>query len=235
MSGMMSIDGVTAIRDRDGSFEVEAPECGMFDVVVGGPGFARRMISGVQIDGPTNLGRIDVASGHVVHGRVTDAAGQPLPNVPVRIESRRTQSTDPLVRLIDGDYETVTDRDGAYELGGVSVIDLGLRPRISAGVAGQLSSGAFRFPDQDAVVNLIALPVGSVFGDVAPTQQPTPHLVFLRSITNRSLGMAAIANAGRFEFDDVPIGDYDAFDDLLAKATKRISVTAGSTVNVSFP
>jgi hypothetical protein len=233
-SAEILIDRVTEIRHRDGSFDVEVPQCGYQDVVIGGPGFARRMFSGVQIDGATDLGRIDVSDGRVVRGRVTDAAGQPVPDVTVRIGST-IDISDPLVRILNGRYETTTDRDGAYEFTGISQINRANGSHISAGVTGRLSSGEFRFPDQDVTMNLVVLPIGSVFGNVAQTPQTTPHIVFLRSISNPALILGAIANAGRFEIDDVPIGDYDAFDDPLAKTTKRIGVAAGAAVNVSFP
>jgi hypothetical protein len=86
-------------------------------------------------------------------------------------------------------------------------------------------------------MDLVVLPVGIVIGDVAPTQQTLlPHLVFLRSITNRALIVGThAAPDGHFEIDDVPIGDFDAFDDPRAKTRKRISVTAGTAVTVSFP
>jgi hypothetical protein len=144
-SAEILIPRVTEVRHRDGTFDVEVPQCGYQDVVIGGPGFARRTFSGTQIDGATILGRIDVSNGRVVRGRALDAAGQPVPNVTVRIGSTIGIS-DPLVQIINGEYETTTDRDGAYEFTGISKLDRANGSR--SGPASLVTSRAasFAFP-----------------------------------------------------------------------------------------
>jgi hypothetical protein len=229
--------GITEVRQRDGSFDIAVPQCGFQDVVIGGPGFARQKYSGVDISGAADLGRIDLYDGRVVRGHVTDAAGKPLAHVPVRIGSKLPHDSNAMMQMLNGDYETVTAQDGSYEFTGVSRINIHLEPQISAGVAGSSSSGELALPDQQATTqDLVVLPVGIVRGDLGKPSGTRPHFVFLQAVSNRSLNLGGHADPnGHVEIDDVPIGDYDAFDDPMSKLRKRITVIAGTAVNVSFP
>jgi hypothetical protein len=156
------------VSNAHGRFEISDVSTGSWDVIIAGPGFARRIIVHQRIDSEKvlDLGQIEVERGSVVDGHITDAQGAPMPHATVAIMQSVSccDPKDELTMLARGWFETTTDANGAYAIDGFIRLD-DTYPWIFARSDGQLSF-PIMLSNRSATIDLVVVPTGRVEGTV---------------------------------------------------------------------
>jgi Protein of unknown function (DUF2012) len=235
----------TVVRARDGRFSISNIEPGHWDVIVAGPGFARYLALGHDLDDDAHaidLGDLNVKHGFTIEGHVTTADGRPAAGATVSLNQSPvvdSRDRDELTALTRGNLTTVTDNDGAYFFEGVTTIDLaGSGPRISASLPDGRWSLASDLSSGNAKVDLVITAVGEVDGTVSGTIDPK-GLVFARSATkSRTFYDTKLRRDGSFVFPNLPIGEYQlfVFSPSAARpgAPVRVTVVADQPTSVAL-
>lgn len=222
-----------AVHAADGRFRVAVP-AGTWDLVVAGPGFARRVIPGnVVDDGATvDLGDVVVRRGHTVQGVVRDDLGAPVPGADVHIGARRLRENDLLSELAVGSLEATTDRDGHYRIDGVAAILLGTGPLRLQASRGDEASPPVTIADADATIDLVIGATGSI--DVAIVKAAPDDFVVVQSVGTVHSSSVAMVKEGLAHLTHVPIGTYDIalWNKATVLATQRATVTADTTTTL---
>ena len=214
-------------------------EPGIWDVVIAGPGFARRVLPGIHVeDGKiTDLGEVAVAHGHRITGTVRDQAGLPVPHATVSLVSHPVAAgDDALAALAKGNIAATTDREGRYEIDGATTPVLaGRHPEITAATTDNRRSLPHAVPDADAAIDLTVVRTGGV--DVAFDPAVEAVVVLLPAGT-RDVSLHGRRVPRGCVFDDVPAGDYAA--QLLVPIrpiwlrSQHVSVSAGSVTSITI-
>jgi protocatechuate 3,4-dioxygenase beta subunit len=233
----------TGFHAEDGRFAFPVPQPGDLDVVLAGPGTARRSLTARVVPGQmVDLGDIELERGRTIRGRVVDADGRPAAGAIVTIGGD-SEELDPIQRWFRCVFETITDADGRYVVEGVDPqrADGARRTPIAARLAGLGAAIAIELPDDDAIPDLVLAPVGGIDGEVGVAIESA---VSTMSVLARRRGAAAdvrfsrVAALGRFRFDDVPAGDYDlelvAPNGASGRAGAVVAVVAGERVRVTI-
>jgi hypothetical protein len=214
------------VRAADGRFEVPLATPAFVDVVISGPGFARRDITKLQVDrdATLDLGAIELSHGNTIDGHVTNESGTPVPDAEVELVYLVPVDGGELERRANGDYITVTDRDGYYRIDGVANLKTA---RISAGIEGSFAT--LWQPERitgSATIDLVARPVGQIAAQCSPGR--TPYLN-ARSINGHAFTVVGGEKDGSVLARDIPAGDYDV---IVGRRQQRATVVAGETTTV---
>lgn len=73
----------TAATDRDGRFELEHLSLGRYDLGVAASGFAPAVVKGLHVDGPLDVGIVELEPGATIEGVVSDADERPIEDAEV--------------------------------------------------------------------------------------------------------------------------------------------------------
>jgi hypothetical protein len=227
------------MNTRDGRFTMAIPDSGTWDLIVAGPGFARRVLPGVEVeDGRvTDLGEVAVSRGHRIEGTVQDEAGHRVSGATVSLAATPPiEVDDELAALAKGNITATTDSDGHYLIEGAAAIPLGIgHPQIAAMTADHRASIPELVPEGDATINFTVARSGGIevtvvgvadsFISVSPVGKPKA-IVEGRRVTSG------------YVFDDVPAGDYEVHLIVPIKMSwsqrQHVSVTAGSVVAITM-
>jgi len=233
----------TGFHAEDGRFAFPVPQPGDLDVVLAGPGTARRSLTARVVPGQVvDLGDIELERGRTIRGRVVDADGRPAAGATVTIGSDGAE-LDPIQRWFRCAFETITDADGRYAVEGVDPLraEGARRTPIAARLAGLGAAIPIELPDDDAIPDLVLAPVGGIDGEVGVAIDSAASIM---SVLARRRGTAAdvrfsrVDALGRFRFDDVPAGDYDlelvAPEPAPGRADAVAAVVAGERVRVTI-
>jgi hypothetical protein len=110
------------VREPDGRFRLfDAPPATQAVVLIG-PGFARRVVTGVHvIPGATiDLGDVVVTRGRHLRGRVVDPSGAGVAGATVRVTSSGFSTRETRLRaILRGELWAATDATGSFDLAGL--------------------------------------------------------------------------------------------------------------------
>jgi hypothetical protein len=224
------------IRNVDGSFAVRAPS-GTWDVIIGGPGFARRVVAGIELSRHhiTNLGEISVRRGFSIHGVLHDEAGKAVAHARVTFSATEYDDSKGLAAYAVGNIETTSDAHGAYRIDGAAALLLstGARPRLRAVTTDGRASLPVLAPNDDATIDLTVTPTGSI--DVQVTSG-RPAYVGVRPIGIPADALNATRHGSRYFIDDVPVGNYEVRAGTwgAGTSTAQVSVAAGTVTSVTL-
>jgi hypothetical protein len=198
----------------------------LVDVVIAGPGFARRDITQLQVDkdATLDLGAIELSHGNTIDGHVTDESGTPVPDAEIELVYLVPIDGDELERRANGDYITVTDRDGYYRIDGVPNLKTA---RISANIEGSFAT--LWQPERitgSATIDLVARPVGQLAAQCSPGRRPYLNV---RSISGHAFIVVGGQKDGSVLARDIPAGDYDV---IVGRHQQRATVVTGQTTTV---
>lgn len=228
------VGDATGFHAEDGRFSFPVPQPGDLDVVLAGPGAARRTLTTRVVPGQVvDLGDIELAPGRTIRGRVVDADGRPVAGATVTIGGDQAAELDPVQRWFRCAHQAVTDSDGRYAVEGVDPPRAGGAPRTSitarrAGVGAAIPS---ELPEEDAVPDLVLVPVGGIDGHItAAIEGGVSHMAVLarRRGSQADVRFSPVDAFGRFRFDDVPAGEHD----LEVVAPRRTAGRPGVAVIV---
>jgi hypothetical protein len=227
------------VASRDGRFLI-ATKPGTYDIVFAGPGFARQVVAGQQViaNRATNLGKVSVDRGYTVGGMVTDEQGAPMSNVNVTFMRSFYFATDDLANSAMGNHVATTGSDGRYVIEDVKRLELAdFDARISATVDGSLATGTLQLPDGALTQPLILRPVGTIEGIVVGAhvdEYDWPGAV-AESVSDPRMSVLGSSELdGTFRIENVPHGDYRVRLSDGSSAAVQVSVTAGTTTNVTL-
>jgi hypothetical protein len=231
------------VNNPSGRFSIMGVSPGVYDVIIAGPGFARRVLAGQSItqNEATHIGYIAVSRGRTIQGRVLDELGQPQKGAKVRlIHSGYFRDLDHLSNLALGDHVETTDNKGYYRIDNVTRIEPSeYPPRLSASIEHQMASGPHRVSSNvDEIVDLVIRPVGSIEGTVIgqPNRDREEEHIVVESVStpNMSTLLAVPDEDGSFRVDDVPEGAYRVILMIDGRPSRQVTVSSGQTVTVSF-
>jgi len=229
------------VRDEQGRFSIEVPTHGYWQLIVSGTGFARHLLDSVSIKGPklttARLVRIEVTRGYVVAGNVTDTSGRPIAGAVVTMsQSPPARLKDALWEISRGNISATTDRDGRYRLDDISVV--APYGRISASAPDLASVPIRSRTDQNAVIDLVLLPVGTV--KVALREQDVSGTIVAQRVNESTKLSPFFFVDNTFEFTNIPIGEYEIClmrneypYDLIYR--HRVLVMKGQTSELALP
>jgi hypothetical protein len=231
------------VQSDSGRFAIVSPTAAEeIDLIIAGPGFARKIVSGISVQSNrvTEVGTIPVSQGNTIRGKVTDGAGNAVGDVTVIVRqyadpSDFSERYDNLGRLARGIHTTVSDKDGSYLLSGIAQSDG--TAHIIATVDSVVSSRAIPLPNKDAEIDLVLHPVGTIEGIVvgSPQRDRSREVVLARSASPGSGSLSATPDgSGAFRISNVPAGKYRVV--LLVKGTpsQQVSVVGGQASKVTF-
>ncbi len=251
----------TVFSDGDGRFQFEGLQAGGVTVTAQKPGYFSRDEFGSKSNWLVNVGPgtdsvvVKLSPQSAIWGRVTDANGQPVERVPVRLtakavrdgrkhwETRGQQQTDE-----DGRYRFANLMPGAYYvaagpasdqtriLPGAEKQKTGYSSMYYPGVPDLASASPIQLaPGQQAEADFstTAGPVYHVSGSIGgyPQQQGMGFQFLSQSGDDLSVPIRFNMESGRFDVDNVPPGNYivKAFSQVGEQSLRgelRVNVTA---------
>jgi hypothetical protein len=232
----------TSISSTTGRFAVSCKPEDRVDLIIAGPGFARRVVAGITTGSKqdTNLGEVAVRVGNKVTGKLLDENNNPASNVVVRISQsdHETDSyADPLTEMALGVQEVRTDRNGLFAITGVERIEpaeAGLT--IRAMIDGVSASQPHLLPNSDTDVHLVLRPVGTLSGVLRGADETT--VIFIRTVTKPMASYTCSPDdTGTFEKRNLPEGSYElrlfpSDKDLGVVRIKKAQNTDVGTIDV---
>jgi hypothetical protein len=235
-SSIAAMEPVVEVHTGDGWFHLPH-EAGTWDVVIVGPGFARKLLIDKTINPgrATDLGVIEVSPGFVTRGRVLDTRGRPVANAVVSL-TQNFWATDhaPLAGLASGTFETTTDSEGDYSFRGVTTLDLtGSDARISA-KHGRDRSFPSPVPTGNVTIDLVVEPTGII--EVTAACAADHERVIVRGNQRRDVVMFETIHNHRMVVD-LPAGEYSVV--VAARGCGRdkhqVRVVPDATATVVVP
>jgi hypothetical protein len=222
----------------DGRFRVAVPEAGSWDLIIAGPGFARRVLAGNEVEeGKTrDVGDVVVARGHTIRGVVRDAGGAPMPSADIALVATEfSDVSGELDQLARGNIYTRTDDRGAYEIEGSAIEPLAIgTPQISATTRDRRASLPTAVPDSDTRIDLTVGLTGTLEIAVTGSVQTT---VIVNPVGNHSVSLP-VHQIGDVYRLDVPVGDYEIATVLIGQTVslqrRQVSVSAGAIAAVTI-
>jgi protocatechuate 3,4-dioxygenase beta subunit len=216
------------VREADGTFTLSHLAPGTYAVVVVGPTFERKIVTGIVVRGGevTNAGAIEVTRGRVVTGHVRDANGQPIANVGVAAATSTIFLDDTtLSAQRRGGRNARTAADGSFELTGLANEDLWIEATLDREVVRQKLAPA------DTELELVLAATGAVAGKVINARRDHWMMLILSSVEDTMNYYSSDLDLDdAFHFDHVPPGDYVLeTSGIMTKAPIRIHVEAGAT------
>jgi hypothetical protein len=262
---LVRIDGSsqrTVFADGEGHFQIEGLPPGMVTVSAQKPGyFSPQELRGRADNGLVTVGTTDsvvlkLTPQSAISGRVTDATGQPIEHMPVRLtakplregrkhwEPRGQQQTDEdgryrFANLMPGTYYLAAgpSSDDTHLLAGTERPKTGYASMYYPGVPDLASASPIQLAagqHAEADFSMSAGPVYHVTGTVAgyPPHQGVGVMFLSQSGDDLSLPARFNMETGGFDVDSVPPGGYvvKAFSradpDRLLRAEARLNVAA---------
>ena len=198
------------VTTTDGRFVVTDIPAGTWDLVVAGPGFARKVLPGRTIvrGERLELGAIELHHGHVVRGSVVDQRGRPVAGARVTLTQARSywpEVDDDLTAISRGNRAGVTDENGRFRFADVTSVRLGIPALELVAMTGTAISATAQLPNDDVDTTLVIVDHGGISGAVTGLH---PRGARVTAITGRSVAMAEVAVDGSFEFPKLVPGDY---------------------------
>jgi hypothetical protein len=232
------LERATLVHAADGRFHVAVKEPGSWDVIIAGPGFARRVVAGSQVDeGKTSdLGDVVVTRGHTIRGVVRDTDGNPIVGADVAlVTTELPDARGELDQLAHGNLFARSDDRGAYEIAGSAMIPLQMgHPQISATTRDHRVSLPAVVPDGDATIDLIVERTGRLEITLTGSVQT---LVFVSPVGNRRVSLPVRTTNGMYHLD-VPAGDYELSTirpaQPYASQRQQVLVAAGAVAAVTI-
>ena len=223
-------DGTTVtVSDAAGRFAIHAPR-GRWDLIIAGPGFARRVVTSVAVPTRAPLA-IAVERGRTIAGTVSDWNGAPVVGAAVTIGDPTGRQLHDLAR---NDFFATSDRDGRFRIENLPS-DV-VNPTVHAYVRGWAASPQRTVRGADTAVELRLARVGTITGVVRgrlfhDTRPPPPRIVHAWSEVGDSLYTTSFDDDGAFLFVDLPVGEYRVgrFGD-----SQPVTVVAGQTTRVTL-
>jgi hypothetical protein len=225
------------IRASDGRFRVVVKDLGPWDLVIAGPGFARKIIVSTSVpEGTTkDLGDIEVTHGHTIRGVVRDGYGAPVPSADIALVS--TPLAEPgsvLDDLARGNLSAITSDDGSYEIDDVGQIAFrSSRPTITATTRDHRTSLSSPVPDADTTIDFTVQPVGTLEVRVTGSVQGR---VVVHTTGKPMVLVPGHQTAGVYRVD-APAGDYEIVVFNVtgqAPPSQRITIVPGTVVSTTF-
>ena len=262
---LVRIDGSsqrTVFADGEGHFQIEGLPPGMVTVSAQKPGyFSPQELRGRADNGLVTVGTTDsvvlkLTPQSAISGRITDATGQPIEHMPVRLtakplregrkhwEPRGQQQTDEdgryrFANLMPGTYYLAAgpSSDDTHLLAGTERPKTGYASMYYPGVPDLASASPIQLAagqHAEADFSMSAGPVYHVTGTVAgyPPHQGVGVMFLSQSGDDLSLPARFNMETGGFDVDSVPPGGYvvKAFSradpDRLLRAEARLNVAA---------
>ena len=222
------------VEAKDGRFVLDL-QPGTSDVIVVGPGFARRTLleQPVTQGHITDLGDIEVKHGFTIDGQVTDVHGLPVTGARVSVsQSFDRREKGELTDLLEGKIFTTTDQHGHYVIRGFTSAKLeGGAPSIMARRFGD-ASFPIRLPYADSKVDLIVEPAGRIAGSV---ERPDPGaIVTVEWSPKGTVWFSWVDADGTFGIDDLPVGDYQVTVSGRLRWVPRLVRVTADTLTLLF-
>jgi hypothetical protein len=141
---------------------------------------------------------------------VLDANGAPIPGANVTVHTRASSFNDAVLDLFaNGTLSTVTDRNGAYQLDGISPPAIaGLTNHIVATHPRLGTSGERELSASGSNVDLVIAAAGGIDGRVVGTLWGTQVVRCFRGSDHAFDITATPDELGQFHFDNLAPGDY---------------------------
>ncbi|MDB4959803.1 MAG: hypothetical protein JWO36_7372 [Myxococcales bacterium] len=231
------------VRSGDGRFTLRHVDPGRWRIALMGPG--TRLVTSDEFTiahGQTlDVGDIAMARGQPVHGYVRDQSGAAVAGARVIIGRPFGLTTRPsrLEQWFTGQYETTTNAEGAYTFDGIDTYGEHMRlPEIvwakhfSAGV-----SVMRELPRGDATIDLLLIGCGRIAGIVQGFRAGHAIARARREDEPASARMSSVDQEGRFQFEDLPPGDYVISLDLhisMQVSPTNVTVVANQTATAMF-
>jgi protocatechuate 3,4-dioxygenase beta subunit len=235
-------DRPTPVRDPAGRFTQRDVAPGTFAVIIIGPGFARRVVEGVQVTSGqvTDVGDIAVTRGDSVRGRVVDPRGAGIAGATVRITSspfsrgsRGSRGHTALRALMRGDFSATTDAAGSFEIIGYNASAEDLRIEAAHPTAGICGARSLAAGETD--VELVLIASGSIDGTVVRQRKGVSRVIASGVDEPQVHYEAELTASGTFRFAQLPPGEYSVrVGGSSAPPSVRATVTAGARTVVSF-
>lgn len=236
------------VHSASGRFAIEAKP-GRWDIILAGPGFARRVVSGVMVGSSVGVTlEMEVSVGRTVNGTVIDKYGVPVAGASVAIiQTESCRTTDLLGSLACGNYSTVSKSDGTFQID--NFVDVETRvgvehyttPNIAASVT---ADGRMSFPlrieDNNEPVGLVVFKTGTIDGSLVGSFSNESFLVVAQSMIDPAWRIVVkSATDGTFRFDRIPEGEYGIGAVRLnmprpARLADRVTVRAGRTIPLAL-
>jgi protocatechuate 3,4-dioxygenase beta subunit len=200
------------VRSSEGRFAKQGVPAGTWSVTLAGPGFAPKTLKNVSIPDGRDLDLGDVIVEHRQHvaGHVLDANGAPMPGANVTVHTRASSFNDAVLDLFaNGTLSTVTDRNGAYQLDGISPPAIaGLTNHIVATHPRLGTSGERELSASESNVDLVIAAAGGIDDRVIGTPGGTQVVRCFRGSDHAFDVTATPDELGQFHFDNLAPGDY---------------------------
>lgn len=226
----------TGVRDENGRFSFRVPP-GTWQLKLLGPGTALKGMDHVSVEHGQllDLGDIDMPRGQHIQGHVRDANGSPVPNALVKIgRGIELQRNEPqLKQWFKGEYETTTDKAGAYAFEGIAAPSWGRMRLICATHPTRGASLVQQLPQDDSTLDFALLASGTIEGTV---ESGGRHR-FVDAVRAEEPSKARwTGTRNDFRFDDVPVGEYDLtlHGGNEAISTTRVTVAADHCTRVKL-
>lgn len=217
------------VRSPDGTFAVRGVTPGTWGVVLIAPGTARKIISGLHVEAGkvTDIGDIAMEHGQRISGRVLDSNGTPVPGARVSVGRSSMLNQTEMQHWFGGEFETVSDRSGAYHFDGVAPLGGRRPPNIAAAHPLFGASVPAPLPSGDAVVDLVLAPTGAIDG-VVEGPSGGIALVSAKRVADPSARVTAnVDSTGKFVFPALPPGEYSV---TLAALPGQVGISTTVTV-----
>ena len=206
-----------AASDRSGRFAFADLAPGRYLLEASATGYAKTSLPGVEVPesaSPVDLGKVELAPGAAIIGRVVDGSGQPIASAEV-FAITGEEAAFPLLRwtLVDREPVTTTAADGGFVVAGQRAgerVTVGAR---RSGYAVASAAGVVAPNDEPVVITLRE--ASDIRGKVVDGRgDPVPGARVGAQVERSgggmsfsgSLGMAAAGPDGRFELEDVEPG-----------------------------
>jgi protocatechuate 3,4-dioxygenase beta subunit len=231
-----------AIASPDGRFVVDDVAPGSYVVEVSAPERATATVSNVKVSAgaATDMGRIVLGAGGIVHGSVADATGSPVPAAVVTVQGMaRSFGFGPT-----STPEAVTDSAGAFELRGVATGPIQITARHPSYAEGRATAEVD--PSKDPPEVRIALLQGGRIEGRARKRDGTPVAGAVNVFPRRSgvpfstNSMTPIAPDGTFVVEHVAAGTVNVVlmegtgGRLSSSKEREVELLEGQTVTVEF-
>lgn len=224
-------------RSRDGRFSLEGIAPGAWDLIIVGPGFARKILSNLEIheSKTLDLADVSVSRGFAIKGRVLDATG-PVGSASVKL-MQGVESEDPMTDLVRGNHITNSNSNGDFEIDGFSIVDMaGRKARLTV----TAPNGAMSFVEYvgagNQQITVMVEPTGSIEGTVRSGNKDV-MLTLIRPSRPREPLLIRLPTSS-YQVT-VPAGVYDlsifAMSGSAPSIRKRVTIVAGSNTIVDFP
>lgn len=231
-------DPAKVIHHGDGRFRLPVKDLGPWDLVIAGPGFARKVVAGTSVpDGATkDLGDIAVAHGHTIRGVVRDGYGAPVASAEVALVSTPgAEQGGALDELARGNLSAITGDDGGYEIDDVAQLPLRhSHPTLTASTRDHRVSLPASVPDADATLDLVVEAVGTLEVRVTGSVQGR---VVVHTVNRPMVLVPGHQSAGVYRVD-APAGDYEVVvfsGGRNPPQPQRVTIVAGSVAAVTVP